>query len=773
MIDLKNNIMERIGKINYAIFLTFILLLFINPINAQQTVSTSDIAWSDFLRQHDLVWDEIIPDYYSGAIMGNGLLGNSIYKEENAYKFHIGRVDITEGRKPTDESLYDDLYHDARLPIGHFLLHTVGAVKSENMRLDLWDALTTGAFLTDKGKISFKSYVHATKDIIVLETETEGDEINFKWDWVASKAISPRYVFGSNDYPREYIENPNPEAKYYTEGNQNFSVQNLQGGKTFVVAWEEVKKAKTRRILITISHEATEKSAIAKAKTTIADIKNEKTSSLEKSHKKWWHSYYPTSFVSLGNAKMESFYWIQQYKLACLTRPDKYIIDLQGPWAIEKTPWPGIWWNLNVQLTYSPLFAANRADLSKPLWKSLNENIVNLQKNVLNDSWSDAIAIGRSSAQQLISPVKRKDNIMRYEPGNLIWTLFYYHQYCVYLKDEKELVGRFYPLLKKSVAYYEHIKEKRADGKYHLPETASPEYKSAKDCNYDLSLLRWGLNTLLSINETYKLNDPKTAEWTDFSNNLTDYPIDIEKGFMIGENVNLTSSHRHYSHLLMIYPLYSVNWEQVANRDIITKSISHWQSMPDYLQGYSFTGSASMYAMMGDGDKAVAQLQKFIDKYIQPNTLYRETGPVIETPLAGAASLQELLLQSWNDKIRVFPAVPNGWAQASFIDLRTENAFLISASRNNGKTVFIQVKSEKGGICRLQTNLDIDLMEIHNSKGKKVKYTIEDGGSGLIAFHTKIGETIRITNKSEETVFPSPVKHALTEQNPYGVRMKQ
>lgn len=753
-----------------ACFIFLTASLFFNGLHAQKKVTTLDINWDTFLGQHDLVWNKITPDYYAGAIMGNGLLGNSIYKEGDSYKFHIGRVDVTEGRMPADKTQYRNLYHGARLPIGYFLMKPVGTVLTENMRLCLWDATTTGAITTDKGKISFKSYVHATKDIIILETNTEGEETNFEWDWNALKAISPRYVFGSKDAPQEYLDNPNPDVKIYTDGKYNLSIQNLKGGKTYVVAWLETKKDNLRQIIITISQEDTEQLAINKAKGAIENAIKE-TSSLESSHKQWWHAYYPASFVSFGNAKMESFYWIQQYKFACLTRPDKHVIDLQGPWAMEKTPWPALWMNLNVQLTYSPVFTANRAEISKPLWKSLNDNLENLHENVLVDAWKkDAIAMGRSTSYHMYSPLMENGtNKMLYEVGNMPWILFYYYQYCRYLDDKDELLNKFYPLLKKSIAYYEYILEKREDGKYHLPETASPEYKIAKDCNYDLALLQWGLKTLLQINEAYKLNDKKASVWKDFKDNLVDYPTDKEKGFMIGEDVNLTSSHRHYSHLMMIYPLYLINWEQPENRELISKSIAHWQSMPDYLQGYSFTGSSSMYSMMGDGERAVAQLQKLIDKYIQPNTLYKETGPVIETPLAGAASLQDLYLQAWNGKIRVFPAVPKSWPQASFINFRTEGAFLISASHDNGKTVFIQIESEKGGLCRIQTSMNTDNLTIQKLGGVKADFSVIDKSSGLLEIKTKKGDIVQIKDKTLQTLFPKPVKHINSEQNAYGI----
>src|SRR5207253_1036530 len=74
---------------------------------------------------------------------------------------------------------------------------------------------------------------------------------------------------------------------------------------------------------------------------------------LTAAHRKWWHAYYPASFLTFPDARLEAYYWIQIYKLGSAMRPDGPILDLNGPW-FNATPWPAIWWNLNIQLTYSP-----------------------------------------------------------------------------------------------------------------------------------------------------------------------------------------------------------------------------------------------------------------------------------------------------------------------------------------------------------------------------------------------------------------------------------
>ncbi|MDL2299404.1 hypothetical protein LJC21_01700 [Bacteroides sp. OttesenSCG-928-E20] len=455
--------------------------------------------------------------------------------------------------------------------------------------------------------------------------------------------------------------------------------------------------------------------------------------------------------------------------MACLTRKEKNIIDLMGPWTYA-TPWPAIWWNLNVQLTYSPLFTANRLELSEPLWRSLNNNIQSLINNVPVEEWrEDAIAIGRSSSYDLYSPL-RPDLVEQnqYEVGNLTWVMFYYWQYCSYKNDREEMTKRLFPLLKKCVAYYSHILYKGTDGKYHLPVTASPEYKAAEDCNYDLAILRWGLTTLLDICLTYDVRDDMAGHWRDILDNLVDYPRNEEEGFMIGKDVRLTSSHRHYSHLMMIYPFRMLTPDTREDRELILKSLHHWINQKGALQGYSYTGASSIYSYLGDGDKAIECINGLLDKYIQPNTLYKETGPVIETPLSAATSLQEMYLHSYDNIVRIFPAVPSHWKEASFVNFRAEKGLLVSAVRTNYKTMYVQLEAPQGGVFRIQTDINLRESKIRSTVRAAANMVVDDYEKGLINLHLSPDEMVTITMSPYRPDGPVFTEH--TEgKNGYGV----
>jgi hypothetical protein len=756
-------------KVLYLIFLFLQFLVF--PCQSSEKLLTSkDVDWKTFLSQHDMVWDKISAGYYSGAILGNGLLGANIYAKDTItgfYRWDIGRSDVTESREGGQA-----LFHRARLPIGHFTLKPVYRIVSDSMRLSLYDAILQGRIETEKGTINFQTYVDAHQNIIAIETEATKEEQNYEWTWTSEVAISPRFLLlQDKNVPEDYMAHPNPKPELLKDGDYHFAIQELYSGKVYITAWHTQKTGGKYRTLVSVSFEDSKEKALTTVRQTIDNYLKGDEVQWEENHKAWWHHYYPAAFITFADAKIESFYWIQQYKLACLTRSDKQIIDLMGPWT-NTTPWPAIWWNLNVQLTYSPLFVANRMELSEPLWRALNEKQATLVANVPVKEWqNDAAAIGRSSSYDLVRPLQPElAETNQYEVGNLTWVMFYYWQYCTYKADNKELVNKFYPLLKRCIAYYSHILYMGEDDKYHLPLTASPEYKAAEDCNYDLSLLRWGLKTLSEINEKYCLNDPMQMYWQEVLQNLTDYPVDSEQGYMIGRNVRLKSSHRHFSHLLMIYPLHLIHWEQEENREVILQSFNHWIGMKGALQGYSYTGSSSIYAMMGKGEQAIHAINQLLNEYVQPNTLYKESGPVIETPLSAVTSLQEIYLQSWGGKIRVFPAVPDSWKDASFINLRAEGGFLISGIRKNGVTVSVQIETTAEAKCIVQTNMNLKKVEISSlNKSEKPEYEIINEEKGIIEINMRKNEVVCLSNISFPIIAHSYyMLHPETERNFFG-----
>eukprot|EP00959_Pyramimonas_sp_CCMP1952_P470909 9497506-Pyramimonas_sp.AAC.1 len=130
------------------------------------------------------------------AFFGNGLLGSSLRvldidgslvlsetSQKNigasptcpslcSHRMHIGRSDVWDKRDGKSKlSMGNDFQFDRpRLPIGYFDLKLLGTkVLEGTMRLHLWDATVTGHVKTDRGSVTFKAFVHATHNVVVME----------------------------------------------------------------------------------------------------------------------------------------------------------------------------------------------------------------------------------------------------------------------------------------------------------------------------------------------------------------------------------------------------------------------------------------------------------------------------------------------------------------------------------------------------------------------------------------------------------------------------
>lgn len=652
----------------------------------------------DALRKYSIRFDSVVNDYYAGGFVGNGLLGAMVYKEKgDTLCWELGRADVADHRPG------HVLFFRCRLPVGKLQLPMAG--KKSDMRIDLEKAEVTGTC----GEVKWRCYTPACHNVLIVEWE--GGENLPEMGFCPGISQSPRLAFKGEMYkaPADYV--PNPAPKVYEENGYQICKQPMLGGGGYSTVWKVTESKGKKVLILSVEYSQTDTQTEKAAIKNIEEAVAKPAGAIQKQHQEWWNRFYTRSYVSVGEDQFDSFYWTQLYKLGSATRPDRLPIDLMGPWYHNRTPWPAIWWNLNIQLTYSPMFAINHCDLVKPLMNMLDQNVENLKKNVPAEFINSA-AVGRSSSYDCVSGLGN-------EHGLLLWTMFYYWKYCQYEQDRERLKTKFFPLMKLAVNYYNYLLKEGEDGLLHMPVSHSPEYGDAADCNFELSLLRWGCSTLIRTAEMCGLEaDPLVGRSREILNRLTPYPQD-KNGFMIGKDVKLTYGHRHYSHLLMLYPLANLPLDIPENAELARRSILYWLGFKGGYQGYTYTGASSMSTLLGDGEKAREYLKTMLDRFLQPNTFYRETGPVFETPMSGLASFTEMLLLSQDSVIQVCPAIPGKWKNIRYKGLRAEGGFEVDVVRENGTTREIRVKSLFGLPCLVKCDVPQEQMEIRGGRFEK------------------------------------------------------
>ncbi len=729
-------------------WVTAVSLTLVCPVALAQSRPAARVDWPTFLGRQDLVWDRLPTGWGESAFIGNGRLGATIDVRDSALGWTINRTDV--------------VHDQSRYPIGRVVLKTAGTVRGGHARLSLWEAEASGTATTDRGEVRWRSFTAARPSVIVIVLEGTGGESGVALDWLPAEARPPRKVYRKDPFAPEDLHPPPvvTHASHEITSVQTF----LNGG-----AHAESIRRSARVFYVSVAPGNTSPDALADARTATAEAVRQGLARLEAAHRRWWHAYYPESFLTFPDARLEAYYWIQIYKLGSAMRADGPILDLNGPW-FNATPWPGIWWNLNTQLTYSPLFRANRLDLAESLFRNLDRHRQALIDNVPERLRADAAAIGRSSGPDLVRPVDlaTAQSDAAHEMGDLPWTLYYYWLYYRYQMDDRILRERVYPLLKRAIGNYLAYLERGDDGRWHLPPTESPELATVPDANYDLALLTWGLETLIAGAERLQLEDPLLPRWRDVLANLTLFPTD-SSGLMVGRGRPWKESHRHYSHLLAIYPLHLITPDRPDARSLIEASLRTWERDAALFRGYSFTGGASMHALLGQGDTALARLNSYLDapRYMQPNTFYAEAGPVIETPLSAATSIQELLLQDWGGALRVFPAVPVAWTDAAFDRLRADGAFLVSAVRQGGRTAWVRIESLAGSPCRLVV-ADWDSTVVREHTGPLPQVT--KGTAGDYVIELRRGTSV-VLAPDDTTPLPgvSPVTLPGSAHNPFPI----
>ncbi len=198
---------------------------------------------------------------------------------------------------------------------------------------------------------------------------------------------------------------------------------------------------------------------------------------------------------------------------------------------------------------------------------------------------------------------------------------------------------------------------------------------------------------------TYNLTHPLLAEFQTTFEHLTFMPIDAATGSLeVYRGIPFTIPHRHYSHLFSVWPLHIGDLPDPAWYSVAQRSIDTWLNDPASDSEFFRPVASKMSTLLSRPGAAYGNISILINNllFVQSNTFYKESGgPCTETPYAAAWAISELLLQSWNTSLDIFPAVPDvmvkysggdgsglvGLADASFFRVRAMGGFVVSATR--------------------------------------------------------------------------------------------
>ena len=306
-------------------------------------------AWRTFLGDQDMLWSRLPVDFFEAPFLGNGGLGASMYQDPSGHRLQFTLGDsrvhdhqdvagpVTNNGQTAEMSVA--VWGKSRLRLGYLTLDTVGEVTGVDVRLSLWDAELTGTITTTAGKVGLRAFVHATRDLLVVTTTPDAGEAGLSWTFTPFPAVSPRA--SHNAPPADLKQNPAPVVTTVDGGGM--CVQDLTaGGRTATVWRERTAPGGSRTLVATVAHTHPGTTADKQATKAVEAAVREPAALLSSGHRRWWNGFYPRSFVSIPDARLQSFYWIQLYKMASATRADRPVIGTCADgWRTPAGPPPG------------------------------------------------------------------------------------------------------------------------------------------------------------------------------------------------------------------------------------------------------------------------------------------------------------------------------------------------------------------------------------------------------------------------------------------------
>jgi len=162
---------------------------------------------------------------------------------------------------------------------------------------------------------------------------------------------------------------------------------------------------------------------------------------------------------------------------------------------------------------------------------------------------------------------------------------------------------------------------------------------------------------------------------------------------------------------MAIHSLGMIRWKKGnKDREIIMASLYHLEELGvSEFSGWPSVWYANLLACAGRGDDAARVLNYFCRAFVGQNSFHTNSDQLkkrgriftLEGNFGFASGVQEMLLQSQNGPIRVFPAIPSDWQDVSLNGLRAEGAFLVSAKKEKSIIKQTEIVSGKGGKLRL------------------------------------------------------------------------
>ena len=654
-------------------------------------------------------------------VTGNGDIGLTMAPSDGQIVFYVGKNDFWKAVES---------YPDGKIALPGGLTIKSDIIKEDGYRAEQLpgSAELKARFGNNSGTLKVKAWVPALDNKVVIDLESSSpEEISLElWALDGSKSTVAKGTEGDVSWVSRSFEN--------IEGllwpTHATIALNRKDGKLVLHPGEK----QTLVLAIYTNHDTDNWHEKA-----ISEASNATEASLVetlKAHREWWDGFWSLSEVGFDDAFLEKYYYQSQYILACASREGKFAPGLWGPFITSDEPgWAG-----DYHLNYN---------YQGPLWACYSSNHISLTDNY-DQPLLDYMEKGRSHARNLFGcrgilyPVglgpkglcssawpKDQEGMKHYgggpstlEDGAMFWRQKTNASFAAanmmmrfYSTYDKEYARRIYPFVKACAEFWEDYLTFE-DGRYVVKgdvfHERAPwqEYEGDFNCVVSLGMARMTFLGADALSRFLKEDRRSRSKWEHILKNLSDFPIGITEdgrkviNYREQEGWSPEWFGRIHMHGVLLPTGLTGPFSTPEYNSIMLDNMMDWKADERKDWGNSMgNGIETVYPGAARiGYPAAELLEHLRDRIIKgayPNCYIHAGGGGIETLSAVPGTINEMMLQSYEGIIRVFP----NWDRnmdGYFKDLRAYGAFLVSSSISGGNIGEVTIKSEKGRRCLIE-----------------------------------------------------------------------
>lgn len=404
----------------------------------------------------------------------------------------------------------------------------------------------------------------------------------------------------------------------------------------------------------------------------------------------------------------ELYFQYGRYLLISSSRPGTMPAHLQGKWNnLMSPPWACDYhMNINLQMIYWPAEVTNLSECHLPLLtyiESLREPGRITAREYFNArGWS---VHTMNNAYGFTAP--GWNFYWGYAPNAASWLASHIWEHYRFTGDSAYLKQTAYPILKELGEFWLDYLTEDSDGTLVSSPSYSPEHGDISIGATIDQEVAWELfSNLLNASEVLGYKDAFTDSIQIARSRLS--PLKIGRHGQLQEwKEDLddpNDKHRHISHLYALHPGYQISpsatpeLAEAARQSLIFRG--------EEGTGWSLGWKINFWARLYNGNTSYKMLRNLLTpsrgKGSRPsgsgsyaNLLCAHPPFQIDGNMGAVAGIAEMLVQSYNDTIRLLPALPVEWQSGEVKGLRAHGGYTVNIKWKSGLLEQAVIRSDK------------------------------------------------------------------------------